>query len=488
MIRIASFIVLTVILTLSASGQYENYGMYRFTEMRVSPAYLATGTDAAISLLYRDQRSLPGVQFNSSYLNAKYPFLRKKGPWSGIGLEMSNGNEGVNGMLKSNSIGVGYALNTPVKKKMNFSFGVSVDYFQRKITSEGLLTGSQYVVDMGFDPGLDPGENLARFNSQNMSVNLGVRWQGNDKKGRERDHFGVSAYNVFSTPERFIGKEDSRLPVALMAEGAKRVYETKKWKADMEMLVRYENAPLVWSVGGVGTVNLRYVRNNLKGQSLGVLLKYTQYNGILTGVTWDTPGFSLGASYGVPLEKTSAINDIFEVGLRLKKPVKAKRGRHQSAYVPPRRPRSTTPTTTETEVITDHDSETDSLNTIPVQPPLDTAKTYVLYFEFDFGSATPILGNEVRSFLDQIVNKLRENPSLTVLIVGHTDDVGSRSYNQKLSEERAFSIYRLLVEKGVDPFQLAYMGRGESHPLVENVDEESRAKNRRVEIQLISEE
>lgn len=70
--------------------------------------------------------------------------------------------------------------------------------------------------------------------------------------------------------------------------------------------------------------------------------------------------------------------------------------------------------------------------------------------------------------------------SLTV--VGHTDNVGSDEYNQKLSERRAHAVAQYLELKKVDPIRLAVSGRGEAQPIASNTSESGRQQNRRVEI------
>jgi outer membrane protein OmpA-like peptidoglycan-associated protein len=70
--------------------------------------------------------------------------------------------------------------------------------------------------------------------------------------------------------------------------------------------------------------------------------------------------------------------------------------------------------------------------------------------------------------------------SLTV--VGHTDNVGSNDYNQKLSERRAHAVAQYLAGKRVDPIRLAVSGKGEAQPIASNNSESGRQANRRVEI------
>ena len=70
-------------------------------------------------------------------------------------------------------------------------------------------------------------------------------------------------------------------------------------------------------------------------------------------------------------------------------------------------------------------------------------------------------------------------------IVGHTCDLGSKAFNQKLSDKRANAVMKYLLKKGVKPNQITVKGEGESKPLVPNSSEANRKKNRRVEILLV---
>ena len=88
--------------------------------------------------------------------------------------------------------------------------------------------------------------------------------------------------------------------------------------------------------------------------------------------------------------------------------------------------------------------------------------------------------------LEAVKNTLIENPRIKkIRIEGHTDDKGSDSYNQKLSEKRATAIMRYLVEAGIDPDRLMAVGYGEARPLESNETEEGRERNRRVEFTIL---
>lgn len=86
--------------------------------------------------------------------------------------------------------------------------------------------------------------------------------------------------------------------------------------------------------------------------------------------------------------------------------------------------------------------------------------------------------------LNSVALVLNEYKKTTVDIIGHTDNVGSATYNQQLSERRAHSVAEYLASQQVMPERLLVAGRGESQPIAANSNPEGRARNRRVEIQI----
>ena len=86
--------------------------------------------------------------------------------------------------------------------------------------------------------------------------------------------------------------------------------------------------------------------------------------------------------------------------------------------------------------------------------------------------------------LDRLVALLAEIPSLKIEISGHTDNVGSESLNELLSQKRADAVVKYLVEKGVDKNRLTAKGYGQSKPVGPNDTEQGRALNRRTEFEI----
>ncbi len=88
--------------------------------------------------------------------------------------------------------------------------------------------------------------------------------------------------------------------------------------------------------------------------------------------------------------------------------------------------------------------------------------------------------------MDRVVKLLKNNPEIKIEISAHTDDVGSETYNLKLSERRAESVTEYITDKGIPGEALIAKGYGESQPAFLPADiDENREKNRRVEMKII---
>jgi OOP family OmpA-OmpF porin len=102
---------------------------------------------------------------------------------------------------------------------------------------------------------------------------------------------------------------------------------------------------------------------------------------------------------------------------------------------------------------------------------------------FDFDKA--VLKPESFSELNRIVALMTERSGMSVLITGHTCDIGEESYNLSLSERRAKAVQKYLTDKGIEQGRIDVKFFGESQPTVPNNSMENRRKNRRVEFKIV---
>ncbi len=101
---------------------------------------------------------------------------------------------------------------------------------------------------------------------------------------------------------------------------------------------------------------------------------------------------------------------------------------------------------------------------------------------FDFDSAE--IKHGFKGTLDKLANVIQKYDKTIIHVVGHTDSIGSDSYNQRLSERRASAVGNYLMRQGVQASRIQTEGRGETQPRATNATEAGRQLNRRVEIYL----
>jgi OOP family OmpA-OmpF porin len=103
-----------------------------------------------------------------------------------------------------------------------------------------------------------------------------------------------------------------------------------------------------------------------------------------------------------------------------------------------------------------------------------------LYINFDTNKST--IKPDSAKTLDDAAAVLKAAPALSIIVGGHTDNVGTPEANMKLSEERAKAVVAALVQRGIAADRLTPKGFGQTQPIADNRLEEGRAKNRRVEL------
>ncbi len=109
-------------------------------------------------------------------------------------------------------------------------------------------------------------------------------------------------------------------------------------------------------------------------------------------------------------------------------------------------------------------------------PPPPTR--FILYFEH----GTAELTGKSRALIPKLIQAIKERPPVDISVVGHTDTVGDRPYNYRLSYNRARAVAALLTSEGVDPSILDIASHGKDNPLIPTGDQVHEPRNRRVEV------
>lgn len=106
-----------------------------------------------------------------------------------------------------------------------------------------------------------------------------------------------------------------------------------------------------------------------------------------------------------------------------------------------------------------------------------------LVFTAEFDFAKFFIREKYNDDLKKVADSMKENPNVKAIIKGHTDSIGSKSYNMRLSKARANSVKRYLISKfGIKGCRITTIGYGFSKPVATNDTEEGRQQNRRAEI------
>lgn len=123
---------------------------------------------------------------------------------------------------------------------------------------------------------------------------------------------------------------------------------------------------------------------------------------------------------------------------------------------------------------------------IEVQRTAENTLNLTMPSSITFGFNSSQLTPDAQNALNSVANVLTQYPDSTINVTGHTDDIGSDAFNQKLSEQRAASVAAYLAQHNISYNRLSQQGMGKRMPKVPNTDENSRSQNRRVELAIVA--
>ncbi len=126
--------------------------------------------------------------------------------------------------------------------------------------------------------------------------------------------------------------------------------------------------------------------------------------------------------------------------------------------------------------------------TVPGAEVIDAGEGLIVKFDsgilFDFNSSD--LKANARTNIQNLAATMKNNPETNIMVIGHTDNVGSDSYNYDLSERRAGAVRSYAVAQGISASRLTTVGKGETEPIADNTSDAGRSQNRRVEIVIVA--
>lgn len=474
-------------------AQYFQYSQYNFVSPRINPAMTGLTRYATAGTIYRHQQTGGDFSINSNFVNLSYPFLNSSTgvPWSGISLSLHNDQSA--SIFKVQEAALAYAIHVRVSRYQTLSFGVKALFQSRTIGLDGFYTGWQYVADRGFDISRSSGENFSQLKNSFKTFSAGMYWQEVDKKGRVMNYFGASLYDI----------NTAELNKTVIVNAGFEAYSSRTFHVIPEGLLTLSGGTAMLN-GGFRFQKELNVSAKKPSDLVDVLLKYAVGRSGIAGIQFHRENISLGLSYDFPMIKKNPANlGALEFGIELRRLVhtraqkviakRQKAAEERKKEIAQRTRKEiqkdtlrNTPIDTLKErsvevaaVVETKKSEVDAKASPVKQHPMVIEKV-TLHFAFEFNSSD--LDEPTEAFLDQLAETLKQDENLQLNIEGHTDNIGSDKFNLRLSQKRAEVVKSTLIKKGIAADRLHAEGKGMHEPLNQNLTDEERAKNRRVEI------
>ena len=340
------FAFLLFLLSCAPLGAQElAHTLYDFSPLQVNPAEVATSSDMALLFGNRSQRYNSDLTFNTALLSARMPIHTGTGlRRGGVGLSFYSDQSGALGELSLRSISTAFGYNLWLNKKQVISMGFSGSFYQRRISTDNITTGSQYIPNAGYDPTLDIGEDLLNLQATFMSFGAGLRWGMPDARGGYRYHLGAAAFHLNSPDDSFFGASNP-VPLRLSAEGAARVLSNERIALSPGGWFLYQDGRQYYQA----TLTLsRFIDNTNPYDPIGngrvdLRLGYTSTQALTVAVVFHQPYYQIALSQDIRLSNEIDLNvggAATEVALSIRKTLggkrKEKKGKTPSGESDPR--------------------------------------------------------------------------------------------------------------------------------------------------------
>ena len=487
-------------------GQYFQFNQNNFNTQRISPASPANSDYAGMSYIYRNQGTAGNVVINSHLLSGSFPLITSNSGkrWGGVGITMMDDRSSP--IYQQEQASFSFALNNALNRFQSIAFGIQSRYEQHSVDLAALKSSQKYLKDRFATPS-DNTIGSAEINQHNMSASAGAEWQFVDAEGVRRGYLSASLFDFYS-PVAASQILNENNPVWVTAANF-RAFRNGNLSIFPEAIYTKGGAQEVLNIGMITRCDVK-IASIANPYYVNVLTKYLSTGSGIFGLQYHNENFSLGASYEVLLtnDKTSNIG-AFEIGLEIRrlvrpefknKVLKRKLGtlQHQIAKT---KTRTGTTTSQERSSQVEFDSvdhtthktfseklfaKRDSALLVKRSSKPIEIDRYVLKVNFGFNSTK--MDSTAMRYLDELADALKKDLRFRLKLTGHTDNIGTPSANYQLSLHRANAVKAYLVQRGLASHIIKTDGRGMAQPLNENKTEQQRARNRRVEFQILIQE
>lgn len=479
-----------------SQAQDFNMTQYHYTPLLTNPAMAASSNDRQIFLNYRNQPNVADENYRFFMATGVYSFINpiSQKRWGGVALSFVNDQNGT--FLSTNGVTGAFAYNLELgshflgKKtdtahtrnwgKHHLSFGVQGGYFQRAIRFDNLTTDNQFL-NGTVNPNAGLGEDAANTSQGYFTGSLGAMWYAEDTLGAMKAFLGVSLYNINEPNRSFFNEVEDRIKRKVTITGGIRVWENDKFSVfpNFRWINRTGNNQInagAWVFAS--PLMLGQISPYFKDSKIGLGAWYNLNQAIVASLEFHKPTYFVAFNFDWPTSRSSTLwqgHSVFEitVGFKFKRKMPVKPDYLADPVNPNGNMSALAYATTSVP-----------MQTVPVPPPpKETPKTKPGLedgaFRFKLGSDE--LDEKSKALLDSVSRKMIEFPEAIIEVSGHTCNIGSKAGNLKLSRRRAEAVRKYLMKyDGIDPKRITTAGYADERPLVPNINEPNRKKNRRV--------
>ena len=464
-------------------SNYENLKGY------YNPAFNAADNLMELNALHRIQNYSNNTQLNITGVNLNRPLFNKLKTkrWGGIGLSFAKEQLSTTNSYDANTLTASFAYNQQLFTNQYLSFGTQLGFHQQSYgASDTYITGNQWVPNFGYDPSMPVGENFNTLTDSYFSAGLGFLWYMTDLKDYKKFYAGFSAFNL-NGPETQLLQEAQEVPFLYTSQLGARVIESGKHSLMLEGVGSFNDVKQVLGAGTKWTYHFEDMDpfNPFTSGEVNVFARYFNEGRISLGTSVAQKNFSFAFSMDF-FTQNSRQGIASEFGLSIIK--KLNLTKHKK----------TVETAAGYQIGTERNFDTQE-NVVLKPEPVDSIEksyqtarvegdfSFELSVNFNYEFNETALNKEAKTYLDDIYYMLKSNPALKLLVTGHTDNVGSRRANKKVSTERAENVVSYLKQKGISSERMKATGAGDTEPLLPNTSDANKAKNRRVEFLIFAE-
>lgn len=480
----------------SVVAQDFNMTQYHYTPLLTNPAMVASTNDRQIFLNYRNQPNVADENYRFFMATGTFALINRatQKRWGGVALGFANDQNGT--FLRTNGLTGAFAYNLTLGNHFlgkktdssytknwgahHISFGAQGGYFQRSIRFDNLTTDSQFL-NGTVNPNAGLGEDAANTSQSYFTGSAGLMWYAEDTTGAMKAYLGISLYNINEPNRSFFNEVEDRIKRKVTITGGWRVWENEKFSVipNFRWVNRTGNNQInagAWFFAS--PFLLGQIAPYFKDSKVGVGAWYNLNEAIVASLEFHKPQYFVALNFDWPTAQSTKLwqgSSVFEitVGFKFKRKPLVK-----PFY--------------EADSLTSEGSmkPTDfSIANVPMKlmevtpPPREIPKTKPGgedgAFRFKLGSDE--LDEKSKALLDSVASKLIEFPEANIEVSGHTCNIGTKTGNLKLSRRRAEAVRKYLMKyDGIDPRRITTAGYADERPLVPNINEPNRKKNRRV--------